>query len=142
MSVLTCPVCGNRVNADAAHCPECGADPHLTPEAARADLEAAQREQAARRAATAGADRDSYAGPVVITVVGGLLVGVLGVFSMYAAGMGERQNSAGAVAVNLTGMLLMFVAAAIMSSHARPGCSLAALGVVLGVLGAVYNTVG
>jgi hypothetical protein len=56
--------------------------------------------------------------------------------------MGERQNSAGAVAVNLTGMLLMFVAAAIMSSHARPGCSLAALGVVLGVLGAVYNTVG
>jgi hypothetical protein len=37
---------------------------------------------------------------------------------------------------------LKVVAAAIMSSHARPGCSLAALGVVLGVLGAVCNLVG
>ncbi len=38
MTVVDCPVCGVRVNALAAHCPECAAVPTLSPEAARADL--------------------------------------------------------------------------------------------------------
>jgi len=38
MSVIDCPVCGHRVNADASHCPECGADPRLASDEARAEL--------------------------------------------------------------------------------------------------------
>ena len=38
MTVVSCPLCWARVNALAAHCPECGADPGLPPERARADL--------------------------------------------------------------------------------------------------------
>jgi hypothetical protein len=38
MSVVDCPVCGHRVNADAIHCPECGADPRLSADQAGAEL--------------------------------------------------------------------------------------------------------
>mgnify|MGYP005843822041 CR=1 FL=1 len=38
MAVITCPVCGFRVNACAGRCPECGADPSLSADATRADL--------------------------------------------------------------------------------------------------------
>ena len=38
MAVLSCPLCGFRVNADAGRCPECGADPHLQPEQAWSEL--------------------------------------------------------------------------------------------------------
>jgi hypothetical protein len=40
MTVVDCPVCGSRVNAEAVHCPECGADPRLAPDLATADLQA------------------------------------------------------------------------------------------------------
>ena len=38
MTVIDCPVCEAKVNASAAHCPGCGADPRLSPEDARAGL--------------------------------------------------------------------------------------------------------
>ena len=38
MTVADCPVCGSKVNADAGHCPQCGADPRLDAQAARSDL--------------------------------------------------------------------------------------------------------
>jgi len=38
VSVLTCPLCGWRVNAAAARCPECGADIHLAHDEALAEL--------------------------------------------------------------------------------------------------------
>jgi hypothetical protein len=40
MTVVDCPVCRSRVNAAAVHCPQCGADPRLTPGLATADLQA------------------------------------------------------------------------------------------------------
>jgi hypothetical protein len=40
MSSIDCPVCGFSVNASAIGCPECGADPALPAEQARADLAA------------------------------------------------------------------------------------------------------
>jgi hypothetical protein len=45
MTVISCPVCGQRVNAKAVHCPQCGADPGLPPGEAGAEL--AMREKAA-----------------------------------------------------------------------------------------------
>jgi hypothetical protein len=38
VSVVTCPLCGARVNAGAARCPDCGADIHLGRELALAEL--------------------------------------------------------------------------------------------------------
>ena len=38
MAVVECPVCGSKVNAEAVHCPQCGADPRLDTEEARSDL--------------------------------------------------------------------------------------------------------
>ncbi len=40
MTVIDCPVCGSKVNAEAGHCPQCGADPRLDAQAARSDLSA------------------------------------------------------------------------------------------------------
>lgn len=40
MTVVDCPVCGSKVNAEAGHCPQCGADPRLDAQAARSDLKA------------------------------------------------------------------------------------------------------
>jgi hypothetical protein len=40
MSVVSCPLCGWRVNAATAHCPECGADIHLGHDEALAELAA------------------------------------------------------------------------------------------------------
>jgi hypothetical protein len=39
MSAIACPVCGAGVNARAAGCPRCGADPSLPSEQARAELQ-------------------------------------------------------------------------------------------------------
>jgi hypothetical protein len=40
MTAVNCPVCGSRVNQLAAACPECGANPRLSPDAALADFRA------------------------------------------------------------------------------------------------------
>ena len=38
MVVVNCPVCDQPVNAEAVHCPECGADPRLSRDEARREL--------------------------------------------------------------------------------------------------------
>ncbi len=38
MAVVDCPVCGSKVNAEAGHCPLCGADPRLDAQAAQSNL--------------------------------------------------------------------------------------------------------
>lgn len=40
MAVVACPICEFKVNAQAAHCPQCGADLRLDRREARLDLEA------------------------------------------------------------------------------------------------------
>ena len=50
VSVIDCPVCGRKVNTEAIRCPECGADPRLPPEAARAEVQARNGESASRPA--------------------------------------------------------------------------------------------
>ena len=49
MAVVTCPVCRARLNSEATKCPECGADPRLSVEEARAQLRANQASQQADR---------------------------------------------------------------------------------------------
>ena len=46
MGVIVCPLCGAKVNAATAHCPECGCDPHLSAEEARLELEAREGKSA------------------------------------------------------------------------------------------------
>ena len=40
MATVSCSLCGSKVNAETSHCPDCGADPRLNAEEARADLAA------------------------------------------------------------------------------------------------------
>jgi hypothetical protein len=40
MTVVSCPLCGFKVNALTLHCPECGADPGLPPGQAQLELRA------------------------------------------------------------------------------------------------------
>jgi len=49
MSVINCPVCAQKVNAEAIRCPECEADPRLPPEEARAEVQVRSDESASCR---------------------------------------------------------------------------------------------
>ena len=49
MGIVKCPVCGHECNDETAYCPQCGCDPHLPPDVARATAEARDAELRAAR---------------------------------------------------------------------------------------------
>ena len=57
MAVIECPLCKNKVNEAVPRCPECGCDPHLPADEARAEYKARQEEQGLSGAIFYGARR-------------------------------------------------------------------------------------
>jgi len=114
-AVVACPVCGGSVNAEAARCPQCGANHRLPPSEAQAEVE--QRDQ--RRFATVAAisttgSRGSARRTFVALVVGLIYVALIGIvlFDLLDVGLGHRAPGVLLLSppvVTVVQLLLLFV---------------------------------
>jgi hypothetical protein len=95
-AVVTCPVCGESVNAEAARCPQCGADHRLPASEARAEVEQRYaRQSAAAAPPVATGSRGSPRGTMAALATGSVYAALLCYALLDPAGDGWGAKATG-----------------------------------------------
>lgn len=114
MTTVSCPLCGSQVNAETAHCPECGADPRLDAGRARADL--AARRIGIPLAPALASDWRWPRGVLALLVaplgIGGTLASAGVVASLIVGMSAEQREPAGYYAAGLPGLVWLAIVVA------------------------------